>query len=114
MIYKILSQHEWDHAQQSGVFKGSGIDIQDGFIHFSASSQLAETAAKHFGGQKNLVLLAVDEETLGSDLKWEVSRGGDLFPHLYANLELSTIHGSYPLPLDQNGRHVFPDVVLNS
>ena len=111
MIYKILSQNEWSQAQQAGEFAGSAVDHSDGFIHFSSANQVAETAAKHFAGQSDLILLAIDENLLGDELKWEVSRGGDLFPHLYAPLNLSTVQSAELLPLDKNGKHIFPDSI---
>jgi uncharacterized protein (DUF952 family) len=89
LIYKILPRAEWEAACEAGAFLGSGIDVKDGFIHFSAPGQWRETLEKHFAGQADLVLVAVDAEALGEDLKWEVSRGGALFPHLYAPLPTS-------------------------
>ncbi len=91
MIYKILSRTEWREAMASGVFEGSQVDLRDRFIHFSTASQLAETARLHFGGQADLVLLAVPTEALGATLKWEPSRGGALFPHLYGSLACSAV-----------------------
>ena len=111
LIYKILSAAEWQAAEREGVFKGSGIDLNDGFIHFSTAEQAAETAAKHFAGQTGLVLVAVDAEQLGAVLKWEVSRGGQLFPHLYASLATRDVAWVKPLPLDANGKHSFPAMV---
>ncbi|MGE3990379.1 DUF952 domain-containing protein [Pseudorhodoplanes sp.] len=109
-IYKILPVSLWADAQRSGVFRGAAIDLTDGYIHFSTAEQAAETAAKHFGGQHDLVLLHVDADALGNALKWEPSRGGALFPHLYAALDLKHVRRADPLPLDGNGRHVFPDL----
>ena len=86
LIYKILPRGEWDAASAAGEFRGSGIDIQDGFIHFSAEDQWRETLEKHFAGKTDLLLVAVDAEALGPALKWETSRGGALFPHLYGPL----------------------------
>ncbi len=83
LIYKILPRAEWEAACASGMFAGSAIDVKDGFIHFSTAAQWRETLEKHFAGQSNLVLVAVEADALGPDLKWEVSRGGALFPHLY-------------------------------
>lgn len=91
IIYKILPQSEWDAAQRDNVFRGSAIDLADGYIHFSSVDQLDETLAKHFAGQTDLVILHVDAETLGDQLRWEPSRGGDLFPHLYADLPLGAV-----------------------
>jgi uncharacterized protein (DUF952 family) len=86
LVYKILTRAEWSAALEAGVFLGSPIDLKDGFIHFSTGDQWRETLEKHFAGQTDLVLVAVEAEALGADLKWEVSRGGALFPHLYAHL----------------------------
>ena len=108
LIYKILSAVEWQAAERAGVFKGAGIDLGDGFIHFSTAEQAAETAAKHFAGQAGLVLVAVDAEKLGPALKWEVSRGGQLFPHLYASLPVRDAAWVKPLPLGPDGKHAFP------
>ncbi len=108
LIYKILSAGEWQAAEGAGVFKGAGIDLSDGYIHFSTAAQAAETAAKHFAGQRDLVLVAVDAEKLGAALKWEVSRGGQLFPHLYASLPARDVEWAKPLPLGPDGKHVFP------
>ena len=86
LIYKILPRAEWEAACAAGAFQGSGIDLKDGFIHFSSEDQWRETLEKHFAGQTDLVLVAVEAERLGDELKWEVSRGGALFPHLYGPL----------------------------
>lgn len=86
LIYKILPSAEWDAALARGRFDGSAIDLKDGFIHFSAADQWAETLAKHFAGQTDLLLVAVEADALGPGLKWEASRGGALFPHLYGVL----------------------------
>lgn len=108
MIYKICSQELWDSAISEGKFAGAPIDIADGFIHFSTSTQVKETAAKHFAGQKDLLLIEFDEDKFGDDLKWEVSRGGDLFPHLYAELTPDMADAVMPLPLNESGEHQFP------
>jgi uncharacterized protein (DUF952 family) len=107
-IYKICTAAEWRQAEQTGVYRGSAVDQSDGFIHFSTAAQAAETAAKHFAGQSDLVLLTVDAAMLGDLLKWEPSRGGALFPHLYGELALAAVRAVAPLPLDASGRHVFP------
>lgn len=109
-IYKICPANLWREAEVRGVFIGAGIDISDGFIHFSDAGQVRETAAKHFAGQDDLVLVAVEAERLGEDLRYEVSRGGELFPHLYADLPLSAVRWVRPLPLGADGRHVFPEL----
>jgi len=108
LIYKICPASMWQAAEQEGVFHGAPVDLSDGFIHFSTADQVRETAAKHFAGQKDLVLVAVDEEVLGPALKFEVSRGGQLFPHLYGPLRCDSIAWLKPLPLGTDGQHQFP------
>ena len=107
-IYKICTASEWSDAERDGVYRGSAVDRKDGFIHFSTAEQAAETAAKWFAGQRDLVLVAVDADTLGEKLKWEPSRGGALFPHLYGELDAMAVLRVDPLPLDASGRHAFP------
>lgn len=108
LIYKILPAALWEKAQREGIFYGAPVDIADGYIHFSTAEQVAETATKHFSGQTDLVLLALDPSRL-DDLKWEPSRGGALFPHLYASLEPAAVLWAKSLPW-RGGRHVFPDL----
>ena len=108
LIYKILSAAEWQAAERASVFRGAGIDLADGFIHFSTAEQAAETAAEHFAGQRGLLLVAVDAEKLGAAVKWEVSRGGQLFPHLYGTLATHDAAWVKPLLLGADGKHVFP------
>ncbi len=91
MIYKICTQNEWDRAVEKGVYLGSPDDERDGFIHFSTWEQVAKTREKHFKGQTDLLLIAVDEEKIKEDIKYEPSRGGDLFPHLYGQLKLDAV-----------------------
>jgi uncharacterized protein (DUF952 family) len=107
-VYKICPASLWRVVERAGVFRGSEVDIRDGFIHFSSAAQVAETAAKHFAGQRDLLLLRVDAAMLGDRLKWEPSRGGALFPHLYGDLDLKAVTKVDPLPLDANGQHEFP------
>jgi uncharacterized protein (DUF952 family) len=107
-VYKICPAALWREAERIGAFRGSQDDLRDDFIHFSTAEQVAETAAKHFAGQRDLVLLRVDAATLGDNLKWERSRGGALFPHLYGELDLAAVMQTDPLPLGDNGRHKFP------
>ena len=107
-IFKVCRVAEWEDAVRLGAFRGSAVDLRDGYIHFSTASQVAETAAKHFAGQTDLVLVAVDADALGVDLKWEPSRGGALFPHLYAALPVPAVLWVKPLPLGTSGRHVLP------
>jgi uncharacterized protein (DUF952 family) len=108
IIFKICRAAEWAEAVGDGVFRGSAVDLRDGYIHFSTAEQVAETAARHFAGQGDLVLVAVDAAALGDKLRWEPSRGGALFPHLYGELPVTAALWAKPLPLDSEGRHVFP------
>jgi uncharacterized protein (DUF952 family) len=108
-IYKISTAALWREAEARGVFTGAPIDAQDGFIHFSTAAQAMETARRHFVGQGDLLIIAIDAEKLGDALKYEVSRGGDLFPHLYAPLDLGAVRWVKPLPLGADG-HVFPEL----
>jgi uncharacterized protein (DUF952 family) len=107
-IYKICTAAEWRQAERNGVYRGSEVDKKDGFIHFSTAEQAAETAAKWFAGQRNLVLVAIDADALGDKLRWEPSRGGARFPHLHGELPLKAVQRVDALPLDADGRHVFP------
>ena len=106
-IYKICTVTEWRDAERDGVYRGSAVDRRDGFIHFSTAEQTAETAAKHFAGQRDLMLVSVDADALGDRLRWEPSRGGALFPHLYGDLPLSAVRRVGPLPLGADGKHQF-------
>ena len=110
IIYKIATRAQWTEAERAGVFAGAPIDLADGYIHFSTASQAKETAAKHFAGQADLLLVAVDAAKLGDALKYEVSRGGDLFPHLYAPLDLSAVIWVKEMPLGPDGAHEFPEM----
>jgi len=110
VIYKIAPKSLWDEAEAAGVFVGAPIDLQDGFIHFSTAAQVVETANKHFAGQEDLLLVAIDVRRLREDVKWEVSRGGALFPHLYGQLELSAVIWVKALPVGSDGKHVFPEL----
>ncbi len=107
VVYKIVATEEWAKAQAAGVFTGAAVDRTDGFIHFSTAEQAPETAAKWFAGRGDLTLAAIDADALGDDLRWEPSRGGALFPHLYGDLPMSAVLWSRPLPLAEDGRHVF-------
>jgi uncharacterized protein (DUF952 family) len=109
-IYKICSARLWRKAEQAGLFRGAPLDLADGFIHFSSAQQVAETAAKHFAGAADQVLVAVDAGSLGGALRWEPSRGGDLFPHLYGALSPDAVRWVKSLPLGPDGRHVFPEL----
>ena len=103
MIYKILTRDEWSAAQDLGEFIGSEVDRRDGFIHFSAAAQLHDTARLHFSGVQGLVVLEVREEELGDSLRWEPSRGGILFPHVYGPLAVEQVIEVYDAPLDEAG-----------
>jgi uncharacterized protein (DUF952 family) len=109
-IYKICDEASWRAAEADGWFRGSAADARDGFIHFSTRAQLAETAARHFAQQCDLILVAVDGDQLGPKLKWERSRGGDLFPHLYGALPLDAVRWTRPLPDEADGRRPLPEL----
>jgi len=106
-IYKIVPATLWGEAEAAGVFLGAPVDLADGFIHFSTASQVQETADKHFAGQADLLLVALEAEPFGLAMKWEPSRGGALFPHLYALLPTSAALAVRPIPLGPDGRHDF-------
>jgi len=108
LVYKIVSEHEWVAAEAEGRYIGSPVDLDDGFMHFSTAGQAPETASRHFSGRKGLLLVAVEVAALGEAPKWEPSRGGALFPHLYDVLSLEAVARVDPLPVDENGEHVFP------
>ncbi len=107
-IFKICEEAAWREACGRGHYAGSADDARDGFIHLSTRAQLAATAAKHFAGRSGLVLVAVDPAGLGEALRWEPSRGGALFPHLYGPLPMASVLGVEPLPLGPDGRHRLP------
>ena len=111
LIYKIFRRAEWMTLREAGQTSGAPIDVQDGYVHFSTAAQVAETAAKYFTRESDLVLLALDSSRLGPDLKWEASRGGALFPHLYRALTLADILWDKSLPLGATG-HIFPEGVF--
>ena len=108
IVYKICPAALWREAERGGAFDGAEVDRKDGFIPFSAADQVAETAAKHFAGQRELLLVAVDAQALGDRLRWEPSRGGALFPHLYGALPLGAVISVEPLPVGLDGKHMFP------
>ena len=109
-IYKICEREAWRDCERAGVYRGSAADRRDGFIHFSTAAQLAGTAAKHFAGQADLMLVAVDDATLGPTLKWEPSRGGELFPHLYDPLSLDAVLWTRLLPDEVGGKRTLPEL----
>lgn len=102
-IYKILRRAEWAAAEQAGRFEGSAVDRQDGYIHFSTAAQAGETARRWFAGQADLVVLEAEGDDLGAALKWEPSRGGDLFPHLYGPLSATDVRAVHEAPLGPDG-----------
>ena len=108
LIFHMCRREEWDAARRAGRYEGSSQDKADGFIHFSAADTVIESAAKHRAGQAGLVLIAAEPERLGAALKWEASRGGKLFPHLYGALQTAHVTWVKDLPLGADGNHVFP------
>ena len=112
-VFKLIDRASWQAAARPGSFDGSAVDVRDGFIHFSTAAQVHETAARYFAGQPDLLLVAVAAESLGDALKWEPSRGGALFPHLYAPLPLGAVLWVADLPLDASRHHVFPELLAD-
>lgn len=110
IIYKIVPQELWQQARAEGLFRGASIDLQDGYIHFSTATQSVETARRYFAGVSGLLLVAVEASALGDALRYEPSRGGDLFPHLYANLPMDAVLWEKPLLLKADGSHDFPEM----
>ncbi len=111
LVYKILRRPEWDAFRSNGETKGAPVDLADGYIHLSTASQVTETAAKHFRGESDLVLVALDPAALGEALRWEPSRRGELFPHLYRPLRAGDVVWDKSLPLGAAG-HIFPEGVV--
>lgn len=111
-IYKVCPEAMWREAEKTGYFKGAPVDLQDGFIHFSTAEQLGETLRRHFAGQPDLLLIEVDDSKLGGRLKWEPSRGGALFPHLYGDLDATAVGKTVRLTLDVEGHHRLPELPL--
>ena len=109
-IYKICPASAWREAERQGTYRGSADDARDGYIHFSTAAQVPGTAAKYFVGQKGLFLIAVDADALGDKLKWEPARGGELFPHLYGELEFDAVISVMDLPLRSDGSHAIPEL----
>jgi uncharacterized protein (DUF952 family) len=108
LLFKILTGPEWLAFRATGIFHGAPVDLRDGFIHFSYADQVHETAGKHFAGMSGLVLIAVDPAAFGEALKDEVSRGGKLFPHLFAPLPIGAVLWEKPIGLDGGGLPVLP------
>ncbi len=111
LVYKIFRRSEWDALRAHGSTSGAPVDLVDGFIHLSTAAQVTGTAAKHFAGESDLVLVAVETDALGEDLRWEPSRGGELFPHLYRPMHLADVVWDKSLPLGAAG-HIFPEGVV--
>jgi len=112
IIYKILSVVQWKEAQSAGIFNGAPIDLTDGFIHFSTVNQVEETARRHFKDQDDLLLASINEDLLGEALRYEPSRGGELFPHLYAPMPLLAVTRIVPLPMASDGYHRFEGLLV--
>ena len=108
LVYKILGEADWNALEAQGISAGAAVDRADGFVHLSTAEQAAETAEKHFSGRTDLVLIALDADSLGQALRWEPARGGALFPHLYGPLRAADVVWAGPLPLGPEGRHRFP------
>jgi len=109
-IYHMATSTDWQAAQTEGLYHGTPMDKADGFMHFSTADTVIESAAKHRKGVQGLVLLCVDAEKLGGDIKWEPARGGILFPHLYAPLDVTKVDKAVSLPLGEDGYHIFPEL----
>ena len=110
LIYKICPEPLWREAEREGRFAGAPVDLQDGYIHLSTAAQVAATASRHFAGRNDLLLVGVDPAALGGQLRYEPSRGGDLFPHRDGTLPMTAVRTVEALPLGQDGRHVFPEL----
>jgi uncharacterized protein (DUF952 family) len=108
LIYHLAREAEWQKALASGIYEGSADDRRDGFLHFSTGEQVVVSAAKHRAGERDVRLVAIDPAVLGDALRWEESRGGALFPHLYAPLDPKLVAWTQMLPLGGDGLHVFP------
>ena len=108
IIYKVVRTAEWVGAREAGVFNGSADDKRDGFIHLSRAAQLRTTLVKHFAGEDSLLLVSLDVDGFGPELKWEPSRGGEHFPHLYGLLKLTLVHSVVPIKCDGDGRAILP------
>ena len=110
-VYKILSRGEWEAALAAGAYQGSALDRADGFIHFSTADQAGETARRHFAGQGDLMILAVETGRAGAALRWEASRDGELFPHLHRALPCQWVVEARPAPLGPGGLPVLGDLI---
>lgn len=110
-VHKIVSKSDWAAAVARGIFNGVGIDLEDGYIHLSTSVQVRETARLWFAGRSDLLLVSFDETSLGLDLKFEPSRGGDLFPHFFGVIDTSLAQQVHALDIGTDGLHVFPEYI---
>ncbi|GAA0868551.1 DUF952 domain-containing protein [Brevundimonas basaltis] len=108
-IYKLADRAEWAEARAAGAYNGSAVDRADGYIHMSTTAQLAETARRHYAGREGLVLVALDPAAMGDALRWEASRGGDLFPHLYGPLPMTAVRVERTLAVRDDGAMIFDD-----
>ena len=106
--FKVLTRTQWDQFRADGIFAGAPVDVADGYIHLSARDQVTGTLAKHFAGQDDLVLAMVDLSALGGIVKWEVSRGGALFPHIYGDLPMAAVTTKAKIRLGEDGAHILP------
>jgi uncharacterized protein (DUF952 family) len=111
IVYKIARKTEWEEAERSGIFAGSPDDNRDGFIHLSSAAQVRATCAVHFASERDLLLVAVDAERLGPALKWELSRRGQSFPHLYGALRVADVQSVIAIRTEPGGRAVFPSEI---
>jgi len=107
--YKLVDRNEWAAAREVGAYGGSAVDRADGYIHMSTAGQLAETARRHYAGRSDLLLVTVDVASLGAEVRWEASRGGALFPHLYGPLPLSAVLAERALSVGADGAMIFED-----
>lgn len=106
-LYKVVSCEDWQQAVSAGVFRGFGIDLEDGFIHLSTGDQVKDTVRRYFSGRTDLMLVSIDSSGLGQTLRWEPSRGGALFPHVHGTIPMSAVLQAEPLPLGEHGEHYF-------
>lgn len=109
LVFKVATRAAWEEACRNGAFHGSADDVRDGYIHLSAAHQLAGTLARHYKGQSDLLLITFESAALGDALRWEPSRGGDLFPHLYTPLPTHAARAVHALSLDAYGTPILPE-----
>lgn len=109
-LFRLAPAKDWERAREAGEYAGGDLDRRDGFLHLSTAAQVVETAAVHYAGVSDLVLLTIPAAPLAAALRWEVSRSGALFPHLYRPLKAGEVESATPLPLDKDGKHTFPSL----